>query len=190
MIRSALLVLLACAVAIVGGAASLAYMLDAKRDIGAVTVGPWRTFPEAGTETADPYHKARYAMDGVLSLGAAEGRVFFAETDSRGERLTAACAYVLSGPMPAARFWTIRGETDDGGAWRAGPAIHSRNLLRKPDNSVELTAGAKPAPGNWLPVAADGAFRLVLTLYDSATTTTQETTDAQAPAIERHSCDG
>ena len=189
MIRSALLVLLACAVAIVGGAASLAYVLDAKRDIGAVKVGPWRTFPEAGTETADPYHKARYAMDGVLSLGAGEGRVFFAETDSRGERLTAACAYTLKGSLPAARFWTIRGEADDGGIWRAGPAIHSRNLLRQPDNSVELAVGARPAPGNWLPVAAEGAFRLVLTLYDPATTTAQESADAQAPSIERGPCE-
>ena len=78
-------------------------------DGGARTVaaGPWQGAPRDGTFDVDPYTLAADERSGVLPLGVAEGLSFVARTDSEGRAFAASCDYVVKGPMPQARFWTL-----------------------------------------------------------------------------------
>ena len=107
MLKTAFLIFVVLAIAIVGGGASVWYALKANEGVGAVTIGQWTAYPYIGTPDADPYSKARSASEGLLSLGRAEGISFSAERDSDGEALRRECTYMVEGPVPSARFWTL-----------------------------------------------------------------------------------
>lgn len=97
MFRIPLLVALALAIAFGGGIASAVWALKATVGFGSISIGPWVAFPEAQTENADPYAKAHRARAGELLYGGAEGLMFMAQVDDRGEKLSAACSYDVSG---------------------------------------------------------------------------------------------
>jgi hypothetical protein len=77
--------------------------------------------------------RARFARQGHLAIGQAEGIVFTAARDSLGEPLSSACDYQIEGPIPPARFWTLHAMR----RWRNGvaeptadSALHSLAILR------------------------------------------------------------
>lgn len=193
MLKTVLTTLFVCCFAVLGGGASVWYMLNAKESVGAVTIGRWTAFPEIGTPDADPYAKARIAREGVLALGRAEGLTFVAQRDSAGDRLDRQCRYTVEGPVPPARFWTIYAadaseaiiETD-----KLRPsALHSYQLLRRPDNSVAISVSANPSPGNWLALSGAGAMSLVLTFYDTPIASSTGVADIVLPDIINAGCD-
>jgi hypothetical protein len=192
MLKTVFLAALVLTIAIGGGAASVWYALEVQEGIGAVTIGPWTTLPDLGTRQADPYSKARIAREGVLSLGLAEGLTFVAQRDSDGTTLERNCTYTLEGSFPPARFWTIYAAEPSRAVIQSGhlrpPALHSMEALRQPDNSVSISVGRHPAPGNWLPVSGIGPMSLVLTLYDSPAASSSGIADAQLPRIAKAAC--
>lgn len=194
MLKNVLLISIALAIAIAGGAASVVYALDRFNGAGGVTIGPWATFPSFGTADADPYAKARFAREGGLALGQAEGISFTANRDSLGQPLTADCAYRFEGVVPPARFWTLQATDAAGdpltGVGRRKPALESRSLLRSPDGAVEIRIGSEPAPGNWLAISGAGPMRLVLTLYDTPISGEAGVMDVELPEIRKDGCGG
>src|SRR5690606_22878685 len=64
MLKSVLSTLLVLVIAIGGGAASVAMMIETVPPVGAVVSGPWTAFPASGTPEADPYSRARFAREG------------------------------------------------------------------------------------------------------------------------------
>jgi hypothetical protein len=108
MLKSLLLIVLALAIALGGGAGSVWLMMEEVEDFGALSIGEWSVNPTEGTPQADPYAKARFAREGKLSLGAAEGAQFVAARDTTGQPLRGACDYVVTGSVPASRFWTMQ----------------------------------------------------------------------------------
>lgn len=194
MIRSLLTTLVVLVVAIGGGAASVWYTLQSQEGIGAVTIGGWTAFPAIGTPDADPYSKARVAREGMLALGHAEGLVFYAHHDSRGDALRRDCDYKIEGQTPPARFWTMFA-ADEGHevlplSGRAAPAIQSQEVLRLADNTFSIGFGPRPVPGNWVRVEGDGRFSLVLTLYDTPLASNPGFADMALPQVLRTGCDG
>jgi hypothetical protein len=195
MLKTVLLVALALALAIGGGAGSVLYALNHSASFGAISVGPWVAFPDVGTPDADPYMQARYARDGSLALGRAEGVEFRAETDTDGAPLSIGCRYAVEGETPPARFWTLNA-TDENQVSLAGvgsrqSAISSLAILRDAATSRFLIeVGAEPAAGNWLPVSGNGTMQLVLTLYDTPIANRTDLSDSNLPAIRRIACDG
>ena len=194
MLKSILLTALTLAIALAGGAGSVWLALDRDFGFGTVTIGDWTAFPDHGTLAADPYSRARFSREADLALGRAEGLVFTARRDSDGRALVAECRYRIHGSLPPARFWTLyaRGAnhsvimTDSGRA----PALHSASLLRGPDNTAPVTVSRHAAPGNWLAIAGTGPFALVLTLYDTAITSSARIAEVELPRITREGCDG
>ena len=143
MLKSVLSTLLVLVIAIGGGAASVAMMIETVPPVGAVVSGPWTAFPASGTPEADPYSRARFAREGGIPLGRSEGIVFTATRDSAGRSLSRRCAYRIDGPMPAARFWTLHA-TDGSGALlppfgRRRAALNSELILRHSGNGFTLT---------------------------------------------------
>jgi hypothetical protein len=192
MLRTAFLTLLVLVIAIGGGGASVWYALKGNDGIGAVRIGQWTAFPDIGTPDADPYSKARVAREGVLVLGRAEGLSFVAERDAGGARLRRDCAYTLEGNFPPARFWTLYAADRASAPIRNGKphqaALHSREILRRADNSVVIAVDEQPAPGNWLAVSGSGPLSLVLTLYDTPIAGATGFEDIELPVITRTGC--
>ncbi|GAA2851406.1 hypothetical protein EDC40_101531 [Aminobacter aminovorans] len=192
MLKQSLLIVLALAVAVGGGAASVGMVLNSQEGIGAVSVGPWTAFPDIGTPEADPYSKARVARDGVLALGRAEGLSFVADRDSTGVSLKSECSYRIEGSLPVARFWTLYATDTAHIALKSGirrdASLHSLEVLRQPDNSISVSVGTRPGPGNWLAVAGVGAMNLVLTFYDTPIASSTGLSGIEMPRIVRVQC--
>lgn len=193
MLKNSLLILLSLVVAIGGGAGSAWYALADQHAVGSVTVGAWETFPDIGTPDSDPYSRARIARAGVLTLGRAEGLAFVARRDSGGNALRRECRYTIEGAFPAGRFWTLyAGDTNLyplHADTQQAAVLHSNEVLRLADNSIMLSVGALPSPGNWLPVSGAGPLVLVLTLYDTPIAGGTGGSDIQLPQVLSVGCD-
>ncbi len=192
MLKTALFTLLVLCIAVGGGAASLWYALQAQEGVGAVTIGEWTAFPDIGTPDADPYSKARVAREGALAIGRAEGLSFSAQRDSGGDSLRRECEYKVEGSVPSARFWTLFAADASNQAIASGSrraaALHSNQLLRMADNSVSISVGPHPDPGNWLALSGTGAMSFVLTLYDTPIASSTGVADIELPQIIKIGC--
>lgn len=158
----------------------------------AVVSGPWTSWPRAGTGDADPYARAIIAKTGQVPLGSAEGLAFVARTDSRRRTIDPACDYVVSGPVPAARFWTL-GLTGQAGGLLDSPSgrqgFTSSELVRDSQGGFAVTLSRNARPGNWLQVGTDQPYTLVLRLYDSPNSMTATAFEAsELPAIVAEHC--
>jgi len=157
-----------------------------------VKAGPWRGLPQAPATGGDPYARAAISRAGHAPLGSAEGLGFTAADDSAGASLQARCDYKISGPMPSARFWTLT-LTDADGHLVATPTgragFTSSEVLRDQKGAFDIRLAREARPGNWLPLAMQGAFRLTLRLYDSPHSLSAGVLDAsEMPQITRERC--
>ena len=193
MMRLALSVAIVFILAIGVGAASVRYALDHLAGFDGLSIGPWIAFPNRGTPSADPYSKARFSRDAELPLGQSEGLAFIAAADSAGAPLRRACSYRIEGKVPAARFWTIYSSADGGTPLPSlrprWPGLHSMQVLRRNDDSLDIIASPVPHPGNWLATGGDGTMNLVLTLYDAPAISNPDAAQLELPLIYRTGCE-
>jgi hypothetical protein len=181
----------------IGGGSWLTYRsVTGVERLGGIEVGLWKAFPDFGTPEADPYAKARAARSGSLPLGAAEGIRFYAEKDSQGRALIFGCDYLVEGPSPAARLWTLYASANDEAPLAAAAGLpsvlHSRQIIRIGEKPVTIHIAPSARPGNWLAVSSKrpGAYHLVLSLYDTPVATNAGLVDMKFPDISRLGCDG
>jgi hypothetical protein len=182
---------IAIAIAAVIGLSTAWLAVDRGFLFGAVTIGDWTAWPEAGSPDADPYSVARLARTGEVPLGAGEGLAFTTEVDHDGEPLAGNCTYRILGETPPAQLWTLTAYDSEGrlmpnAAQRQG--FHSREILRHVDGSFEIVVSANVQPGNWLPIARVDGFKLVMRLYDTPLTAGGTLTEATMPEVHREQC--
>ncbi|KKB10223.1 hypothetical protein VE26_03055 [Devosia chinhatensis] len=167
------------------------YALSDGRLFGAVQLGPWTTWPDAGAPAPNPYTRANIARDAALQLGRSEGLQFVATTDSDGEALDLACSYRLDGRVPVSSFWTLVAVDED---WvnlavsGTDAALRSSEIARQTDGSLRIHVGSRLQTGNWLELSGSGGFSLVLTLYDTMALSGFGSSDTTMPAITREAC--
>lgn len=89
------------------GVGSLALAPRFMPGTGTISNGPWAMNPMAGSAGADPYSKLYIARTSVLALNKSETVYYEARTDSEGRALSSSCDYALTGPAPAARWWSV-----------------------------------------------------------------------------------
>ena len=167
------------------------YALSDGRLFGAQQYGPWTTWTRAGAPEPDPYTRAYLARNGALQLGQGEGMRFIATTDSDGAPLQRNCRYRIDGNTPTATFWTLVPTAPDGTVIarpEGPPGFNSRRIARANDGSVHLYVSKTLAPLNWLEITGDGAFWLVLDLYDTTVFSGVGSSDAGLPSIIREAC--
>lgn len=160
---------------------------------GTVRSGPWRAWPGSGTAGADPYVRAIFAREGRIQLAAATGVVFLARVDDGGAALTGRCTYEVGGPTPEAQFWTLTPLTLAGlpRPARAGrTGFTSAEVLRDAGGGFAIALARAARPGNWLPLADEAPFQLMLVFYDTPVTASLNAGGAPPalPAIARRSC--
>ena len=88
-------------------------------------------------------------------------------------------------------MWTLTAYDGEGrlisnAAQRLG--FHSREIVRRGDGSFEIAISADVQPGNWLPVARNDPFQIVLRLYDTPLTTGGTPAESTVPTVERLGC--
>ena len=168
------------------------YALTDGRLFGTISVGPWTAWHDVGQPSPDPYTRAYVARNGGLVLGAAEGLQFVAIADSDGRTLDRACSYRIEGVTPLARFWTLTAADPVTGALVTRPDgvpnLASGRLARDSDGAFVINVGRTLSAGNWLELAGDGPFSLLLTLYDTAGVGGADDVTATMPAIRREGC--
>jgi hypothetical protein len=182
---------IAIAIATVLGFFSAWYAIDRGLVFGRITVSGWTAWPNAGSQSADPYSIAMLARTGEVPLGAGEGLAFRADADRSGHPLSGRCDYHVLGQTPGARLWTLTaydgaGHLMTNAAHRQ--AFHSRELLRQPDGSFDIAVSTTVKPGNWLPIAPVDRFELVLRLYDTPVTTGSQLAALTMPQIVAERC--
>ena len=178
-------------VALVVGFGLSWYALTDGRFFGAIRIGPWAAWHDVGSPTPDPYTRAFVARSGALQLGASEGLQFVASTDSDGRRLDRDCRYRIDGTTPVSTFWTLVPIASDNSIITrpGGPeAFNSTRVARATDGSLQLYVSKTLSPRNWLEITGEGAFSLVLTLYDTSSFAGVGTAAAGLPAIIRETC--
>ncbi len=175
------------------GGALAAVSIQNNLGFGALRIGPWTAWPQAGSPHADPYTKAQVAADGNIPLGVAEGVAFHVRQDADGAPLDLTCAYRVEGQTPLARLWTLTAHRLDGPAIRTEsgrPAtLVSRDVIRKAAGEFKITVGQSLAAGNWIETAGSGPFQLVLRLYDTPISSTSGLTAPTMPDVFLNGCE-
>jgi len=171
----------------------LSYLALEKGGIwGTLRIGPWVAWTEIGSPDPDPYTKAYASRTGALEMARAEGIKFVAELDSDGNRLQRNCSYRIDGSTPQATFWTLSATEEDGTSivpqWGT-MAINSTRLNRAEDGSFAINVGPFLSSGNWLEIAGEGNFFLVLNFYDSSIFSVADMLGSTLPAIIEERCD-
>jgi len=181
--------------AVIGVALGLAVTfvtLERGFGFGAVQAGPWTAWPRVGAGDIDPYARAILSRTGEIPLATAQGIAFYARSDETGAPLSGSCDYVISGAVPAARFWTLtltdlNGRLVENVAHRY--AFTSSEILRRGDNSFAIAVAPEVRAGNWLPSEAGKRFVLVLKLYDAiASGSAAGLAGATTPTLTRRGC--
>lgn len=174
------------------GLLASAYALSRLSPFDRVRLGAWELEAHAGSTEADPYTLARLARSAEIPLAVGEGLQLIARVDDEGRPLDARCTYSVGPRVPAARYWTLSlidpdGWPVDNPARRYG--FRSSEILRAGNGDFAIAVAAGVQPGNWLPIGKQGAFELVLRLYDSPLGATAGAIDrSTAPRVTRVSC--
>lgn len=182
--------------ALIGAALGLAATwtaMERGHGFSAVSVGPWTAWPRSAYANADPYTRAIVARSGEIPLSLSEGIAFIARTDDAGAPLTPACDYVISSPIPSARFWSLTAMTPHGRLIQ-NPAgilgLTSAEIVRDSSGQFRILASTHARPGNWLPLAPGRPFQFVLRLYDTPTSSGVSSLRAQEmPGVRRGACE-
>lgn len=190
--RLNLQILIVIAFAILLGGATAWFSLQSTHSIGGIKVDAWTAAPLAGASLVDPYTKARSAKNATIPLGATEGLAFNAIDDSRGERLTLKCNYIISGATPPAELWTLTAYDKRGNKLSpvagAQAEINSTKIIRNADGSFRISISYFPVAGNWLGITGNDEFQLIMRLYDTPATSSTGLVSRRMPSIIRGEC--
>lgn len=186
MSRSRLAALYALAIIIGMGSA---WLWLAKVGPSGVDAGVWRVNLLAGSTSADAYTRARIALGALLALDRRETLYYIARSDERGESLRADCRYRLSGPAPAARWWSVTAYDEDFFLFENAARRYSVNgdtAPRDPQGQIVIDVGPEVVTGDPpnLPTQGAGALLLTLRLYNPALSLQRDPGSLAAPRID------
>ncbi|MFN3213344.1 MAG: DUF1214 domain-containing protein [Henriciella sp.] len=164
----------------------------------AIDVDGWRSDWSIGSESADPYVRARVARNGLMGLRKEEAVYFLKTEDDAGEPLSEACTYRVSGGVMPAAWWSITLYDPDNRL----PMNEDGHLSFDQTQAEQTGAGdasawafqvSADAPDDgsaWVSSKAGDTFDLTLRLYQPEARLLEEpTVSLPAPRIERLSCD-
>jgi len=158
-----------------------------KWSVQAVTVGAWSAALTAGSKDADMYTRAVIAVRAVLALDRSETMYFVANTDDSGKPLRSNCNYRISGPPPAARWWSITAYADDFFLFNAPNQHYSLNAttaVLDAKGHFSVTTGPQETPGIfWLPTTGDRGLVLTLRLYNPMPALQAEPAGLMPPSV-------
>lgn len=177
------------------GLGSAYYMIDDGFALVVSQNGPWKSWINAGSLSADPYTRAHIARSGVLPITSASGLTYYATSDSEGSDLHSDCDYEIVARPLSAVWWTIAVFDADGELISNKAARHafsSQSLTILPDGTQRVILAPEARPGHWLPSGDAGDLTLVLRIIrplrvEGGEVTSRVDTD-NLPSIRRLRC--
>ena len=176
--------------AVVVGIAS-AWWAVGRAQVTSVPGSAWELSLLAGSPEADPYTRARVALNGLLALSPRETLYYMARHDSDDRPLRANCHYRVSGRSPEARWWSVTAYAED------------LYLFPDPGHRYSVDATAFTAPrftfdtgpvarrGSldsslaWIPTLGEGGLVLTLRLYQPSARLSAMPAALDPPVIRR-----
>lgn len=161
-----------------------------------IGVGSWQSDWTIGSQTANPWTRARVARHGLLALTKEEAVYFTTAVDSEGRRLTEECAYEVTGTQMPGQWWSVT--LYDAGSYLPRNKDNALSFDKtKAESSGDSDAWAftvaadGPETGNWVSSHRAGNFDMTLRIYkpSSALLADPEGT-LPAPTVTRLSCGG
>ena len=179
-------------IALAGGLGAAHYMISFGSPLTTRHIGPWEVWKDAGRVEADPYTRAHFAKTGQLPTGSRNALYFLATRDSNGVHLSTSCDYVVSGRGPHALWWSVSAY-DSTGQLFANPAqryaFSNAAVMRSPDGTFSVVVSKEARAGNWLPVAGNTAFNLMMSVYGlEADDGRDAAQDTGLPVIRKGAC--
>ena len=176
-------------------------LLSGSPQIGSViNVDGWSSDWSIGSESANPYVRARVARSGLLALRKEEAVYFIKNVDDSGEPLVESCTYRVSGAEHPAGWWSITLYDADSRLPMNEDGRLSYDLTQSLRDSPEGSTGwsfqvsaTAPETANtpWVSSRAAETFDLMLRLYQPSAALFEDPNGTLTPpSIERVSCDG
>ncbi len=167
-----------------------AWLWLTKTDPAGLRVGPWLVNLEAGSTGAPLYTRARIAIKALLALDRRETLYYIADHDDAGRPLSARCRYLISGSIPAARWWSVTAYADDIFLFPNPDkkySISGENPTGRTAGSFRMVTGPTPPPTGgieWVPTPGDGGLILTLRLYNPMPELQADPGALAAPSIQ------
>lgn len=131
-----------------------------------IDVEGWHSDFTIGSQSADPYTRARVARTGLLALAHTEAVYFLTDTDEQGRPLTENCDYRIFGAALPAHWWSITLYDSNNRLPMNSDNALSIDAHRVDDESWNAMISSKqPDGGLWLSSRNAGRFDLMLRLY-------------------------
>lgn len=164
--------------------------------LGVETNKIWRTYGNLAEPELSSYAKAYLVNSGHLPLPQDQALYFFTYEDSKGQKLSADCDYILTGDNVDAFWWSVSAHNHDFERFENSSQRYSfnmANVIRNADGKYDITLSKRVNGGNWLPINpmnfGDDAFMLSLRLYGIDKTTIENVDLLNLPAINKVGCD-
>ena len=164
----------------------------------AIDIDGWSSDWSIGSESANPYVRARVARNGLLGLRKEEAVYFLKTIDDEGEPFSEACTYRVSGGTLPAGWWSITLYDPESrlpmneDAHLSFDKTQAQELNDGDDRvwAFQVSAIAPEVGTAWVSSKAGGAFDLTLRLYQPDQTLLDDPgATLTPPSIERLSCD-
>ena len=153
--------------------------------------GAWTVWPRATDAKIDPYTRAHHLSHGLVPSNRFDTVEYEARVDGTGRTLDEDCTYLVSGPMPQARWWSLSALASGDDAETESDSRHglvSGQLVFEADQSFRVAVSRELQAGNWLRPPESGQLVLLLRLYTPASAVLRRPLAAELPSIERQVC--
>jgi hypothetical protein len=168
-----------------------AWLWLTRTDPAGTRIGPWLVNLEAGSSNASMYTRARIALKALLALDRRETLYYVADRDDAGRPLRSNCRYLISGSIPAARWWSVTAYADDIFLFPDTEQRYSVSgenpTLKAVGRFSAVTGPETPDSGAlaWIPTPGDRGLILTLRLYNPGPALQTDPGALSAPRIER-----
>jgi hypothetical protein len=168
-----------------------AWLWLTRTDPAGTRIGPWLVNLEAGSRDASMYTRARIALKALLALDRRETLYYIAQQDDAGRLLRSNCRYLISGSIPAARWWSVTAYADDIFLFPDAEQRYSVSGENPTLNTVgrfsAVTGPETPVSSatKWLPTPGDRGLILTLRLYNPSPEVQADPGALAVPSIQR-----
>ncbi len=153
--------------------------------------GPWQIWPTGRAAGSNPYVRAHFLINDRLPISQFEVNEFEASADDQKRPLDANCNYVISGPPPKTRWWSLYTlSKSDQPILVSNPktSVHSGAIVFEPGGVYKINLSLEPKPGNWITPGDDGTFKLIFRYYNPVRSIISQFKLDDLPGIKRETC--